>query len=175
MSEAGTAPVVPPMRLAVGDMVVYGVHGAGSVVARETRAVDGGSEVLVVLSLSRGLSVQLPLMRAVELLRPVADELELGRVQAILTADAAPSSDSWLQRQREGRAKLGSTVGLAEILRDGAGRDAPRTSGSKLSPSERELVRRAHELLANEIALSRGVEPAEASVWIDDQLADAVT
>lgn len=159
-----------PMELAVGDVVVYGAHGAGSVVARETHDVDGSPEVLIVLALARGLSVRLPLVRAQELLRPAADEAEIDRVRAILTADAARSRDSWLQRQRAGRAKLGSTLGLAEILRDGAERDPARPAAPKRSPTERELVKRARELLANEIALSRGIDPAEAILWIDDQL-----
>ncbi|HVV58704.1 MAG TPA: CarD family transcriptional regulator [Gaiellaceae bacterium] len=159
-----------PLKLAVGDVVVHGAHGAGWVVARETRDVGGEVEVAVVLELSRGLSVRLPLGRAEQQLRPVATETELGHVQAILTADAAPKRDSWIQRQRQARGKLGSVVGLAEILRDGADRGAKHPPGSRPSPTERELVKRAHELLTTEIALSRGVEPAEASVWIDDQL-----
>jgi len=40
-----------------------------------------------------------------------------------------------------------------------------------LSPGERELVRRAKVLLADEIALSRGEDACDASAWIDDQLA----
>lgn len=170
-----TEPLGPPLELAVGDVVVYGAHGAGSVVARETRDVDGGAEVQVVLALSRGLSVRLPLMRAEQLLRAAADEAEIDRVQAILIADAARSGDSWLQRQRASRAKLCSTLGLAEILRDGADRDDTRPSAVRISPTERELVKRARELLANEIALSRGIDPAEASHWIDDQLNSDVT
>jgi CarD family transcriptional regulator len=155
------------MKLRVGDIVVYGAHGAGSVAARETRDVDGAPGVVIVLALSRGLSVELPLTRAEELLRPAADEAELGRVRDVLAADATRSTANWVQRQREARVKLQSTIGLAEILRDGAQRDeAP----SKISPSEREVVKRARELLSTEIALARGVEPDEAGDWIDAQL-----
>lgn len=158
------------MSLTVGEAVVYGAHGAGLVEAREARDVGGEPGVVVVLALSRGLSVQLPLDKAEELLRPVADEAELTRLQKVLTADAEPSSESWLRRQREAHAKLGSALGLAEILRDGTDREDGQSPRSNLSPSERELFRRARELLTNEIALSRGVETSEASGWIDDQL-----
>jgi CarD family transcriptional regulator len=156
------------MKLAVGDVVVYGAHGAGLIAARETRSLHGKREVVIVLALSRGLSVQLPLAHAEELLRPAADEAEIGRVREVLAATAARSADPWLKRQREARIKLRSTIGLAEILRDGAERDGER---GKLSPTERELVKRARELLVNEIALARGVELAEAGEWIDEQLA----
>jgi CarD family transcriptional regulator len=158
------------MTLAVGEAVVYGAHGAGLIEAREARDVQGEPGVVVVLALSRGLSVQLPLDRAEELLRPVVDEAEITRVQRVLTADAEQSSESWLRRQRDAHAKLGSALGLAEILRDGTDREDGQSPRSNLSPSERELYRRARELLTNEIALSRGVETSEASGWIDDQL-----
>ena len=48
------------MRLAVGDMVVYGSHGAGPVAARETRIVLGRRQEVIVLALANGLSVELP-------------------------------------------------------------------------------------------------------------------
>jgi len=37
-------------------------------------------------------------------------------------------------------------------------------------PGEKEVFAKARELLSNEIALARGVEPAEANAWIDEQL-----
>jgi CarD family transcriptional regulator len=159
------------MKLAVGDVVVYGAHGAGLIVARETREVLGERQVVIVLALSGGLSVELPLARAEELLRPVANEAEITRVQGVLSADAELSDEGWLKRRREAQAKLSNTLGLAEILRDGTNREDTRVPRSQLSPSERELVKKARELLTNEIALSRRVDPAEASVWIDAQLA----
>jgi CarD family transcriptional regulator len=158
------------VNLTVGDAVVYGAHGAGLVSAREQREVFGEPDVVVVVALAHGLSVALPLARAEELLRPVAGEAELKRIQRVLSAPPEPGEESWLRRQREAQAKLTSTKGLAEILRDGADRDEGNQPRSRLSPSERELFRKARELLANEIALSRGVGSDEANEWIDRQL-----
>jgi hypothetical protein len=42
-----------------------------------------------------------------------------------------------------------------------------------VSPGERSLFVKARELLSNEIALARGVEPAKANAWIDEQLTRA--
>jgi CarD family transcriptional regulator len=158
------------MRLAVGDVVVYGAHGAGSITARKTGVVLGERQEVIVLALSGGLSVELPIARARELLRPVADEGEIGRVQRVLSTDAVASEQSWVKRQQEMQVKLGSVLGLAEIVRDGTSRGAARRP-SQLSPSESALLTKARELLETEIALSRGVERAEASGWIDAQLA----
>jgi RNA polymerase-interacting CarD/CdnL/TRCF family regulator len=152
------------MKLAIGDMVVYGAHGAGPVTAREKREVGGEQRVVIVLALAHGLSVELPLAQAEALLRPIADADEIARLGVVLRSDSVLDPDPWLKRQRAARAKLGTAVGLAEILSDGAQRGS-------LSPSERELVRRAKDLLAGEIALSRGEEASAAGAWIDEQLA----
>ena len=161
------------VNLDVGDVVVYGAHGAGTVEARETRSVLGEQQTVVVVALAGGLSVQLPLALAQEQLRGLVDESGLATVEQVLR-DAPPSSgDSWLKRRREALAKLGDAVGLAEIIRDGHLREtAPaRGSGSRLAPSERELVRRARGLLTSEIALARNVPVADAETWLDRQLA----
>ena len=152
------------MKLAIGDLVVYGAHGAGPITARETREVRGEKQLVLVLALAQGLSVELPLARADELLRPLADAEEIARLAVVLRSDAALDLDPWLKRQRAARAKLGTAVGLAEIVSDGAQRGS-------LSPSERLLVRRAKDLLAGEIALSRGEDTSTACAWIDAQIA----
>ena len=152
------------MKLGIGDLVVYGAHGAGPITGRETREVRGEQQVVVVLTLAQGLAVELPLARAEELLRPLADAEEIARLAVVLRSDAALDLDPWLKRQRAARAKLGTAVGLAEIVSDGAQRGS-------LSPSERMLVRRAKDLLAGEIALSRGEDTSTACAWIDEQLA----
>jgi RNA polymerase-interacting CarD/CdnL/TRCF family regulator len=64
----------------------------------------------------------------------------------------------------EASGEEGEKIDAAEILSEGAQRGS-------LSHSERELVRRAKNLLAGEIALSRREDASTASAWIDEQLA----
>ena len=163
------------MRLAVGDIVVYRSHGAGPVTARERKVVLGTRQEMVVLALTGGLRVELPLERAHALLRPLATESDLSRVQEALSADQAVSTDTWLKRQRESLAKLndGDPIGLAHIIRDCARREAARTpkgGNSRLSMWERQTAAKARALLSTEIAFARNVEPEEADIWIDRQL-----
>jgi CarD family transcriptional regulator len=161
------------MNLAVGDVVVYGAHGVGSIEARETRSVHGEEQAVVVIALAGGLSVQLPLTRAQEQLRSVLDEQGIATIQNVFRTPAPISKDTWLKRRRDSEAKMRDAIGLAEIIRDGNAREnAPAAgSGSRLSPGERELVHRAKQLLATEIALARGVAVEEAGAWLDAQLA----
>jgi CarD family transcriptional regulator, regulator of rRNA transcription len=163
------------VKLAVGDLVVYGPHGAGHVAARKSRVILGKRQEVIVLALAGELSIELPLERARELLRPLADESDVSRVQETLGADQAVSGDPWLKRRRDSLARLtsGDPIGLAEIIRDSARRESTRSANgarSELSPGERELLAKARQLLSTEIALSRGIDREQASIWIDQQL-----
>lgn len=163
------------MKLAVGDVVVYGTHGIGRIAARKEQDVLGAKGKVVVLELAEGLTVTLPLDRAQEQLRPLASEADMRRVQETLRGERVLSVDPWLSRRRATLAKLtgGDPVELAEIVGDGAQRERTlRANGSnpQLSPGEREIFVKAWQLLSGEIALARGLEQAEADSWIDEQL-----
>ena len=164
--------------LAVGDVIVYGSHGVGRVRARQKRVVLGAEVELVELELADGLTVTRPLGRAQEQLRPLASESDLRRVQETLREAHMLGTDSWTKRRQTAQAKLrdGDPVGLAELVRDGARRKDARSAGGPqpaLSPSEQELSLKARQLLSAEVALARGLRPAEANAWIDEQLAYA--
>lgn len=161
------------LNLAVGDVVVYGAHGAGTVEAREIRRVNGDEQAVVVVALAGSLSVQLPLALARAQLRSLVDEAGIEAIGKVLRDSPPVSGDPWLKRCRAAQAKLGDAIGLAEVVRDGSVRDAasPRGSGSGLAPSERQLVRRARALLTAEIALALDVPLGDAEAWVDRQLA----
>jgi CarD family transcriptional regulator len=156
--------------------VVYAAHGVGRVAAREQQVVLGAAQEIVVLELADGLSVTLPVERARELLRPLLSEADLRRVQLTLREQHTLSEDVWLKRRKDTQVKLagGDPLGLAEVVRDCVHRQqrliAKRT-GSQLSSSERDLYTRARRLLSAEIGLARGLEPADADAWIEEQLA----
>lgn len=164
------------MKLAVGDLVVYGNHGIGRVAARTKQSVLGKSQEVVVLELEDGLTVTLPLELAHTSLRPLASEADLRRVREALCDDSQLSTDNWLSRRRQTLEKLtaGTPVELAEIVSEGAQRERLRLArGSKpqLSPGEREIFSKARKLLSCEIALALGIQSSAAENWIDRHLA----
>ena len=166
------------MRLTVGDVVVYAAYGVGRIVAREKRVIVGADQEIVVLELANGLTVILPLERAIGQLRPPVDEADMRRVQQTLREAGTLSSDVWLKRRKDTQAKLkgGDPVELAEVVRDGAQRVralAERPSKPQLSPGEKDLYMRARQLLSEEIRVVRGVEEADADAWIEEQLGPA--
>jgi RNA polymerase-interacting CarD/CdnL/TRCF family regulator len=168
------APYTPAVEFAIGKVVVYGGHGPGRVIARQTRATDAAAqEEVVVLELAAALTVTLPLALARQQLRPLANELELASVQRTLRRTPLASEAVWVKRQKATRAKLaaGEPLGLAEVVSDGAHRH--QGNNARLSASERELYLKARRLLADEIGHARGIEAAQADDWISNQLAHA--
>jgi CarD family transcriptional regulator, regulator of rRNA transcription len=163
------------VKLAVGDLVVYGTHGIGRVVARKEQAVLGTTREVVVIELEDGLTVTLPLERAREQLRPLATEADVRRVRKTLRDDRALSIGPWLSRRQATLQKLtgADPVQLAEIVSEGAQRERMRLAkGSKpqLSAGEREIFVKARKLLSGEIAQALGIQPSAADGWIDEQL-----
>jgi CarD family transcriptional regulator len=178
-STAGQQPddglPVPRVKLAVGDLVVYGNHGIGRVATRRKQEVLGKAQEVVVLELEE-LSVILPLALARTQLRPLVNEAELGRVGEALRDDGVLDSRNWLSRRREALEKLigGTPVELAQIVSEGAQRERLRSAsrGTRhLSLSEREIFTKARSLLSNEIAVALDIQPAAAESWIDCHLA----
>jgi RNA polymerase-interacting CarD/CdnL/TRCF family regulator len=166
------------VKLTVGDVVVYAAYGVGRIVAREKRVIVGADQEIVVLELAHGLTVTLPLERAIRQLRPPVDEADMRRVQHTLREAGTLSSDVWLKRRKDTQAKLkgGDPVELAEVVRDGAQRVrnlAARPSKPQLPFGEKNLYMRARQLLSEEIRVVRGVEEADADAWIEEQLAPA--
>ena len=157
-----------PMRLAVGDLVVYASHGIGCVEARELHP-DSGE--MLVLIFENGLKVTLPLDRAHDTLRSLSGESELAEVQRTLGSDSPPSPEHWSRRHRNSQAKLvgGTASGLAEIVRDGAHRERERVKKG-IAPIRNQLYRAARKLLVAEVAAARGIEPDAADAWIVQQI-----
>jgi CarD family transcriptional regulator len=163
------------VKLAVGDLVLYGAHGIGRVAARKEQVVLGLKQDVVVVELEDGLTVTLPLERAQSQLRSAASEADMARVRDTLRGDRELSVDNWLSRRNETLGKLtaGDPVQLAEIVSDGAQRQRLKRaagSGGQLSSGERDIFLKARKLLSGEVALALGIQPDAAEGWIEEQL-----
>jgi len=156
------------LRLAVDDLVVYASHGVGCVANRQ-------QETVVLEFAEGGLSVTLPIKRAIECVRPVSTEAEIASIGRTLGGADTVSQENWQRRLKttSGKVTGGDAVGLAEVIRDASRRDeraTARKEPGRLSLTERQLYLKARRLLADEIGASRGVDPSAADAWIGDQL-----
>ena len=160
------------LDLSVGALVVYGGHGVGRVTAGNAKKSGAGDDATVVLEFASGLSVVLPLERAQACLRPPAGASDLEAVGEVLRSPDIPAEQTWQSRRETVRTKIvaGEAVGLAEVVRDAFERQRRAATGSKPSPAEQELYRKARSLLAAEVAVAAGLDEAEAETWIERQL-----
>jgi RNA polymerase-interacting CarD/CdnL/TRCF family regulator len=120
----------------VDDLVVYASHGVGRVAIRQQETV--------VLEFADGLSVTLPIERAVECVRPVSSEVEIASIGRTLGGADTVSQESWQSRLKSTRGKLtgGEAAGLAEVIRDARRRDeraTARKEPGRLSLTERQF------------------------------------
>src|SRR4051812_31978552 len=96
--EGGAVEALGELSLAVDDVVVYASHGVGRVALRRRESV--------VLEFAKGgLSVPLPIDRAVECTRPVSTEAEIAGIGQTLGGAEAPAESNWQRRLKVTRAK----------------------------------------------------------------------
>ena len=161
----------PELNLAVGDIVVYASHGIGCIEARLSG--DEDRRDLVVIAFESGLKVTLPVARAHGSLRRPSGEPEFAHVRRILGEAPGPRLEPWTKRLRsmQDRVNGGEVARLAEVVRDGLGREReqPARAGALKASSERGLYLQARKLLAAEIAFARGIDAADADAWIVEQ------
>jgi CarD family transcriptional regulator len=164
---------IEPLKLSVGEAVVYGFHGVGRVAAISRSEAAGET---IVLEFASGLRITLSVAQAQQTLRSVANESDLERVVQTLGEHESVNEPQWSKRFRATREKLvaGRVTGLAEVVRDGALREKRNAlrSGGPQSPAERELYLRARRLLADEIGVVRGIGQLAADEWIAEQIAE---
>jgi CarD family transcriptional regulator len=167
IAEGGLVETRGELGLAVGDVVVYGSHGVGRV------AIRGDTSVVVEFATS-GLTVTMPIECAAGCIRPLSTPAEIASVGRTLRCADTDVDANWQRRLKATRTKVtsGEAVALAEVVRDANRRDERGSNQpGSLSLSERQLYLKARQLLAHEIAASRGVEPAYADEWIGEQMA----
>jgi CarD family transcriptional regulator len=144
-----------PMRLRVGDKVVFPPHGVVEVVGMERHEIEGHSEQFYQLrSIHRGLRVMIPASRTNRPgLRPIVDEQEIADAFKLLRKRKKTiNAPTWSKRQKAclERLRTGSIFDVAVVLRD-----LYLTKRTKeLSIAERRLLETTHELFVTEAALA---------------------
>lgn len=143
----------------VGDKVVYPVHGAGEIVAIESREVGGKLRDYYILNLPEsGLKVSVPMSEAKRLgIRRLISGKDTERVLQILCGEAAGVSvfpEKWNHRSRLllDKIKTGDACELAEVVHDLAERQRSLASG------EKRLFEQARDILLSELKLVGSAE-----------------
>ncbi len=158
--------------LAIGDKVVYPMHGAGVIEAIEEREIDGTSRKYFVLSMLFGdMRVMIPVGGAQNIgIRQVIAKKELPKVKNVLIdrTPEEPRHANWNRRFNNYLEKLksGSIYEVAGVVRILIQQERMK----KLSTGERRLLNTARQILISELMLSCSLDFPSAEKWLEEQL-----
>jgi CarD family transcriptional regulator len=164
-------PVIPA-TFSEGDRVVYPNHGAGCVSKIEERTILGELRRYYVVYLPGAeLTVSVPAEGETGL-RACADEESVAEALGLLGGEVTEMPSNWNHRLKhnQGKIKSGEIREVAEVVRNLSRYGAD----SGLSTGERTMLMKARQILSSEVALVKGVDPAEAERLVDNALKDGV-
>jgi CarD family transcriptional regulator len=157
----------------VGDKVVYPHHGAGTIVKREQREVQGETrEYLTIKILHNDMTVNVPAENAERVgLRKVIDEEAVKKVVKYLTSGGTEMPKNWNRRFKHNRDKMktGDVFELAEVVRNLSLRDGEKG----LSTGEKQMYVKAKKILASELMYAKNLSEDDAFIWLEGVLTGA--
>lgn len=157
---------------AVGDKVVYPMHGAGQIEAIEERVYDEQLTQYVVLSMFLGnMKVRIPVCNLEKVgLRPIIPQKKMKEIKKVLATEVVNNlkSITWNRRFTIyiDKMKSGDVLDLAEVISILARQDKQK----RLSTGERRLLGNARQILASEIMVVKNSSIESAEKWIDNSL-----
>jgi CarD family transcriptional regulator len=157
-------------RFDVGDRVVHPRHGAGQVVERRQRVVEGsGRDYLEIELTAASLRIMVPCDAAAAVgLRPVVGARRVREIVDVLEAAPEGAGLNYSARRKHYRAQLegGDVLALAAVIRD----LAARAAASPLPTGERDLYQHSRRVLASELSYALGVDADDAGAFIDGHI-----
>lgn len=157
--------------LAIGDRVVYPMHGAGIIESIEEQEIMGQKKSYYVLKIPFGnMRVLIPLDKVKEVgLRAIIDVADIDKVAEVLTGDPELNvQGSWNRRFNANMEKLksGDIIEVAKVVRNLTLQDRVK----KISGGERRLLEMAKHILTSEVALATQKELPETEKWLKELL-----
>jgi len=153
--------------LAIGDKVVYPMHGAGVIEAVEEHEVLGQRQIYYILTMPYGgMRVMIPMKNADNVgLREVIGEPDVLKVIEVLQTAPIQLNANWNRRFNVNLTKIksGNIFEVAEVVRNLMLQDKVK----KLSTGERRLLDTARQILVSELVLACDKDLCSVEAWID--------
>lgn len=147
---------------AVGDRIVYPMHGAGVIEKIEERKILGEIRRYYILHIPySGMEVMIPVESSEQIgIRPIVSEERLSQIIETMRADSTAMPSNWNHRCRENMSKLktGELENVAEVVRNLMRVDQEK----KLSTGEKKMLANARQILLSEIMLVKNVDQKTA-------------
>ena len=155
---------------AVGDKIVYPMHGAGIVNSIEQRELNGGEVPYLVMGmLLSDMKVMVPVANVDRVgLRHIIAPSELTEVEERLANDTGENNRGMTWNRRLNlyldKMKSGNVLLVAEVIHT----LQTQENEKKLSTGERRLLGTARQILISEVMLVNNAGQEETEQWLDN-------
>ena len=153
---------------AIGDKILYPMHGAGIVETIEEKEILGELRQYYILGVSWGdMKMMIPVETSEEIgVRYIISENDIPAVVDVLKGESSVMSNNWNRRYRENMEKLksGDILQVAEVVRN-----LIRTERhKKLSAGEKKMLANARQILQSELVLSGNIDESSACKLVEE-------
>ena len=153
---------------AIGDKILYPMHGAGIVETIEEKEILGELRQYYILKVSWGdMKMMIPVETSDEIgVRYIISADYIPVVTGVLSADTSEMSGNWNRRYRENMEKLktGDILQTAEVVRN-----LLRTERhKKLSAGEKKMLANARQILQSELILAGDMDESSACKMVEE-------
>ena len=153
---------------AIGDKILYPMHGAGIVETIEEKEILGELRQYYILRVSWGdMKMMIPVDTSYEIgVRYIISHDEIDAVVEVLQADTSEMPGNWNRRYRENMEKLktGDILQVAEVVRN-----LIRTERKKkLSAGEKKMLANARQILQSELVLAGDMDESSACKLVEE-------
>lgn len=153
---------------AIGDKIVYPMHGAGVIEKIEEKEILGQMRRYYVLKVPCGdMKIMIPVDTSDEIgVRTIMTAEEIKKVLAVLEGDSTEMPHNWNRRYRENMEKLktGEALEVAEVVRNLTRTDRVK----KLSAGEKKMLTNARQILLSEMVLAGDMDTSSVDILIDE-------
>ena len=153
---------------AIGDKILYPMHGAGIVETIEEKEILGELRQYYILKVSWGeMKMMIPVDTSDEIgVRYIITADKIDAIVETLKAETSEMPGNWNRRYRENMEKLktGDVLQVAEVIRN-----LIRTERTKkLSAGEKKMLANARQILQSELVLAGDMDESSACKLIDE-------
>lgn len=155
---------------AIGDKIVYPMHGAGVIEDIEEKEILGDTASYYILKLPIGnMKLMIPVNNFHELgLRDIVDEKTIDEVVTVLGRGQDEEESNWNKRYRKNmdKIKTGDIYMVAEVVRNLHLLDAEKG----LSTGEKKMLNNAKQILVSEFVLVKNMSKEDVEEYINDHI-----
>ncbi len=153
---------------AIGDKILYPMHGAGVIEGIEEKEILGEIRQYYVLKVSWGdMKMMIPVDTCDGIgVRPIIAPDYIEEIRGVLCADSTEMSGNWNRRYRDNMEKLktGDVLQVAEVVRNLVRIERVK----KLSAGEKKMLNNARQILQSEIVLAANMDEISARTFVDE-------